>query len=37
MLYPVLRGDMRVNKVEGALLLVAFGAWIVFELFMAGK
>jgi cation:H+ antiporter len=37
MLYPVLRGDMRVNRVEGALLLVAFGAWIAFELLMAGK
>ena len=37
MLYPVLRGDMRVGKGEGAMLLVAFGAWVVFELFLAGK
>jgi cation:H+ antiporter len=37
MLYPVLRGDMRVGRGEGAMLLVAFGAWIAFELLLAGK
>ena len=37
MLYPLLRGDMRVSKGEGAFLLVAYGAWIAFELLIAGK
>lgn len=34
LLYPVLRGDLRVNRNEGVLLLVAFVAWIAFELVM---
>lgn len=37
MLYPVLRGDLRVSKGEGGLLVVAFIAWIAFELLLAGK
>jgi cation:H+ antiporter len=37
MLYPVLRGDLRVSKGEGVLLLVAYGVWIAFELLIAGK
>jgi cation:H+ antiporter len=37
MLYPVLRGDTRVSKGEGALLLVAYGAWVAFELLISGK
>ena len=37
MLYPVLRGDLRVGRGEGALLLVAFCAWVGFELLLAGK
>ena len=37
MLYPVLRGDLRVSKGEGIVLLVAYGAWIVFELLISGK
>lgn len=37
MLYPVLRGDLRVSKGEGGVLLVAFVAWIAFELLLAGK
>lgn len=32
MLLPILRGDMRVTRGEGGALLVAFGAWIAFEL-----
>lgn len=32
MLLPVLRGDMRVSRGEGAVLFAAFLAWITFEL-----
>ncbi|RDZ27173.1 sodium:calcium antiporter [Lysobacter silvisoli] len=32
MLYPMLRGDLRVSRGEGAVLLVALLAWIGFEL-----
>ena len=34
MLYPMLRGDLRVSRTEGGILLVAFVAWLVFELFL---
>jgi len=34
MLYPVLRGDLRVSRNEGAFLLIAFLAWVGFELFL---
>ena len=34
MLFPMLRGDHRISRTEGAVLLVAFGAWIAFELFL---
>lgn len=34
MLYPMLRGDHRVSKAEGAVLLLAFGAWVAFELLL---
>ncbi|MFC5571427.1 sodium:calcium antiporter [Lysobacter yangpyeongensis] len=37
MLYPVLRGDLRVSKGEGGFLLVAYGLWIAFEWLLAGK
>ena len=37
MLHPVLRGDLRVSRGEGGLLLAAYLAWIVFELLLAGK
>ena len=37
MLYPVLSGEMRVSRREGAMLLVAYGIWIAFELLLAGK
>jgi cation:H+ antiporter len=37
MLYPVLRGDLRVSKGEGGVLVAAFLAWIAFELLLAGK
>jgi cation:H+ antiporter len=35
MLYPILRGDHRVSRAEGGVLLAAFVAWVAFELFMA--
>lgn len=35
MLYPVLRGDYRVSRGEGGVLLAAFVAWVAFELFLA--
>ena len=34
MLYPMLRGDLRVSRTEGGILLVAFAAWVAFELFL---
>ena len=34
MLYPMLRGDLRVGRTEGGILLVAFVAWVVFESFL---
>ena len=37
MLYPVLRGDLRVSKGEGGVLVAAYIAWIAFELVLAGK
>jgi cation:H+ antiporter len=32
-LYPMLRGDLRINRREGAILLAAFLAWLSFESF----
>lgn len=32
MLYPMLRGDLRISRREGVVLLVAFLAWIALEL-----
>lgn len=37
MLYPVLRGDLRVSRGEGVVLLVAYVSWVAFELLLAGK
>src|SRR3546814_312981 len=34
MLYPMLRGDLRVSRAEGGILLAAFAAWVAFELFL---
>jgi cation:H+ antiporter len=31
MLYPMLRGDLRVSRVEGGILFVAFLGWVVLE------
>jgi cation:H+ antiporter len=31
-LYPMLRGDLRISRIEGGVLLVAFAAWLLFEL-----
>lgn len=36
MLYPMLRGDLRISKAEGAVLVVAFVAWVAFELVLLG-
>jgi cation:H+ antiporter len=32
MLYPILHGDLRVSRREGVVLLVAFAAWVAYEL-----
>lgn len=32
-LYPMLRGDLRISRNEGVILFVAFLAWVAFELF----
>jgi len=37
MLYPMLRGDLRISRREGGILLVALLAWVVFELLMAQR
>jgi cation:H+ antiporter len=34
--YPMIRGDAQVSRREGAILLVAFAAWMAFQL-MAGR
>ena len=34
MMIPMLRGDLRITRKEGAVMLVALLAWIVFELLM---
>ncbi len=35
-LYPMLRGDLKISRGEGAILLVAFGGWFVLELLLVG-
>lgn len=35
LLYPVLRADLDVSRREGGVLLIAYLAWVVFELFIA--
>jgi cation:H+ antiporter len=35
LLVPVLRGDLRVSRGDGGVLVVALLAWIAFELLMA--
>jgi len=35
-LYPMLRGDLRISRREGGVLLVAFAAWIALELALIG-
>ena len=32
MLYPMLRGDLRISKGEGGVLFIAFLGWVVLEL-----
>ncbi|WP_368562511.1 calcium/sodium antiporter [Pseudoxanthomonas sp. UTMC 1351] len=34
MLYPMLRGDLRVSRGEGAILFVAFVGWVVLEILL---
>lgn len=36
-LYPMLRGDLRVSRKEGGILLVAFLAWLAFELWISHR
>ena len=33
-LYPMLRGDLRISRTEGGVLLAAFAAWLAFELLL---
>ena len=33
-LYPMLRGDLRISKTEGAILFAAFLGWVVLELIL---
>lgn len=33
-LYPMLRGDLRISRTEGGVLLVAFLAWVGFEVWL---
>jgi cation:H+ antiporter len=35
LLYPLFGGDLRISRREGAVLLLAFAAWLAFELFTA--
>jgi cation:H+ antiporter len=37
LLYPVLRGDLRVSRREGGVLLAAFAAWVVYELALINR
>ncbi len=32
LLYPMLRRDLQISRAEGAVLLLAFIAWVIFEL-----
>lgn len=34
-MYPMLRGDLRISNKEGGLLLAAFVAWLLFELWLS--
>ena len=31
-LYPMLRGDLRISRVEGGILLAAFVGWVILEI-----
>ena len=33
MLYPMLKGDLRISKGEGGVLVAAFAAWLLFEFY----
>ncbi len=35
-LYPMLRGDLKISRSEGGILLVAFAGWFVLELLLVG-
>ncbi|KAG1598560.1 hypothetical protein G6F46_014174 [Rhizopus delemar] len=35
-LYPMLRGALKINRGEGAILLVAFVGWLVLEVLLVG-
>lgn len=36
-LYPMLKGDLKVSKTEGGILLAAFAAWLLFELLLVPR
>ncbi len=36
-LYPMLKGDLRISKLEGGILLTAFAAWLLFELLLVPR
>jgi cation:H+ antiporter len=37
LLYPLLRGDLRVSRREGGVLLAAFVAWVAYELLLINR
>lgn len=37
LLYPILGGDLHVNRREGGVLVLAFGLWLAFELFTSWR
>ena len=36
-IYPMLRGDLRIGRGEGGVLLVGFAVWLAFELLLVGS
>ena len=36
-IYPMLRGDLRIERREGGILLVGFALWLAFELVLVGS
>lgn len=36
-LYPMFKGDLKISKMEGGILLLAFAAWLAFELWLVPR